>query len=268
MPRVAKTVIPRIRKSLRERGLAKTLRRSFLLPLHLLKEYRFARTLQPVQRRSEFDQTHGVETDGKYGGWTFLSDLDIPSPNWIDGHDYLPIEPERFRRVLASLDIAFEDFTFIDFGSGKGRALLLASEYPFKRIMGLEFSPELHRIAEENIRRYRSAAQKCSSIQSVNVDFTSYSFPPGPSVLFFFDPCRGRALADVMASIGSSLLAHPRPVFVAYVAPRSEVVQRIAASGLLREIFRCDETNFCIYRAFVSYKLNDLHEGEDNESTW
>jgi hypothetical protein len=70
---------------------------------------------------------HGVETDGKYRKWTYLSDLDIPSPNWIEGNDYLPIEPERFKRVLASLDITFEDFTFVDFGSGKGRALLLAS---------------------------------------------------------------------------------------------------------------------------------------------
>jgi hypothetical protein len=248
MPSVTRTIIPRIRKSLRERGLATTLRRSFLLPLHLLREYRVAKSLPAGGRLSEFDRVHGVDTDGQYGGWTYLSDLDIPSPNWIDGHDYLPIEPDRFKRVLESLDIAFEDFTLIDFGSGKGRALLMASEYSFKRIMGLEFSPELHRIAEDNIRRYSSPTQKCSNIQSLNVDFTNYILPLEASVLFFFDPCRGRALAEITAGIGRSLLACPRPLYVAYVAPRSELEQMFASAGFLREIYRSNEMNFCIYQ--------------------
>jgi hypothetical protein len=131
MPRVTRTIIPRIKKSLPNQGLATTLRRSFLLPLHLLREYRVAKVFAPDLRVSEFDRAHGVDTDGKFGGWTYLSDLDIHSANWIDGHDYLPTEPDRFKRVLESLDIAFEGFTFIDFGSGKGRALLMASEYPY-----------------------------------------------------------------------------------------------------------------------------------------
>jgi hypothetical protein len=98
-----------------------------------------------------------------------LSDLDILSANWIDGHDYFPIEPDRFQRVLESFDIALEGLTFIDFGSGKGRTLLMASEYPFRQIIGLEFSPELHRIAESNITRYFSPTQKCRKIRSQNV---------------------------------------------------------------------------------------------------
>ena len=131
MPTVLKTVIPRIRKSLRDKGLATSLRRSFLLPIHLLREYRAGRSLRVEGEVSEFDSAHSVDTGGKFQDWTYLSDLNIPSPNWIEGGDYLPIEPERFKRVIASLDIAFEEFTFIDFGSGKGRALLLASEFPF-----------------------------------------------------------------------------------------------------------------------------------------
>jgi hypothetical protein len=249
MPTVMKTVIPRIRKSLRERGLATTLRRSFLLPLHLLKEYCVARSLRPDGHVSEFDRMHGIETDGEFAGWTYLSDLDIPSPNWIEGHDYLPIEPERFKCVLTSLNIVFDDFTFIDFGSGKGRALLLASEHPFRQIIGLEFSPELHRVAEDNIRRYSSPTQKCRNIQSLNVDFANFTLPQHASVLFFFDPCRGRVLAEVAAGIGRSLLSCPRPVYVAYVAPRSELERLFASAGFLKEIYRNTEMNFCIYQS-------------------
>src|ERR1700688_3075147 len=159
MPRVTKTIIPRIKQSLRDRGLATSLYRSILLPVHLFKEYRAAKALRPTASSSDFDRQNGVNTDGKFDGWTYLSDLDIPSPNWIEANDYAAIEPEHFSRVLADSRIAFEDFTFIDFGSGKGRALLLASEYPFRRIVGLEFSPELHLTAEENIARYTSATQ-------------------------------------------------------------------------------------------------------------
>lgn len=106
MPRVTKTIIPRIKKSLQERGLVTSLFRSFLLPVHLFREYRAARLLRPNGHVSEFDREYGVDTEGRFEGWTYLSDLDIPSPNWIDGNDYLAIEPERFRRVLASFDIA------------------------------------------------------------------------------------------------------------------------------------------------------------------
>src|ERR1035441_7133877 len=101
MPRVTRTIIPRIRKSLQERGFFISFCRGFLLPVHLFREYRAAKLLRPGGSVSKFDQEHGVETDGQFDGWTHLSDLDIPSSNWIDVNDYAAIEPERFERVLA-----------------------------------------------------------------------------------------------------------------------------------------------------------------------
>jgi hypothetical protein len=100
-------MIPRIKKSLRERGLATSLCRSFLLPVHLFREYHAAKSLRPDGHVSEFDSEYGVDTDGRFEGWTYLSDLDIPSSNWIDGNDYAAIEPIRFKQVLAGFDIAF-----------------------------------------------------------------------------------------------------------------------------------------------------------------
>jgi len=255
MPRIGKTIIPRIKQSLRDRGLATSVLRSVLLPVHLFKEYRAAKARRLDSFISEFDQEHGVDTEGKFEGWTYLSDLDIPSSNWFDGNDYAAIEPARFRKVLASLQIAFHDYTFIDFGSGKGRALLLASEFPFKRIIGLEFSPELHRNAEENIARYRppvsdvSDSQKCRDIRSVNIDFLDYAMPPDPSVLFFFHPCKARMLAKVMDKIGESLRAAPRPVYIAYVAATEEEEKLLSSTEFLKEAFRSAEFNFCVYKA-------------------
>jgi SAM-dependent methyltransferase len=251
MPRITRTIIPRIRKSIRERGLIKSLSRSFLLPLHLFREYRAARNLRPDGFESEFDRAHGVKTEGELEGWTHLSDLDIQSPNWIEGNDYTAIEPERFNRVMARLPVAFEDFTFVDFGSGKGRALLLASEFPFKRIIGLEFSPELHRIAGENIRRYRSEAQKCANIESLHVDFVDFELPAEPLVLFLYDPCRLPVLKKVLARIRQSLVADPRPITIAYVAPRDEVARLFARADFLKEVARDTEMNFVVYASLL-----------------
>jgi SAM-dependent methyltransferase len=250
MPRIARTVIPRIRKSLRERGLAASLGRSFLLPVHLWQEYRATRKLRPDAHPGEFDRTYGVDTEGDLRGWTYLSDLDIPSPNWIDGTNYTPILPQCFERIMASLEIAFEDYTFIDFGSGKGRALLLASHFGFRQIIGLEFSPQLHIIAQENIRHYRSPRQKCTDIQSLNVDFVDFALPKQPSVLFFFDPCREPVLKSVLAGIQSSLAGHPRQLHIAYVAPRPEQERLFRSAPFLREALRSAESNFCIYQSW------------------
>ena len=249
MPRVLRTVIPRIKKSLRDRGLVTSICRSFLLPVHLFKEHRAAKALRPHVVISEFDRKHGVDTEGGFEGWTYLSDLDIPSPNWIEGNDYLAIGPERFRSALESFNVRFENFTFIDFGSGKGRALLLASGYPFRRILGLEFSPELHRIAQENIRRFNFEAQKCSDIESLNVDFTDYELPPEPSVLFFFNPCRERVLTDVLTRIGRSLRLSPRPVYIAYVAHTPQQQSLFVSAVFLEKILDNAEFKFSLYRA-------------------
>jgi hypothetical protein len=248
MPRVARTIIPRIKKSLRERGFVTSLCRSFLLPVHLFREYRDAKSLRPAGPVSEFDREYGVETAGRFGEWTFLSDLDIPSSNWLEGNNYTAIDPIQFKHVLASFDIAFEDYTFIDFGSGKGRALLLASEFPFKRIVGLEFSPELHKAAEENIRRYNSATQKCRDIQSMNMDFADWALPPEASVLFFYHPCGISVLSGVVAGIGCSLISHPRPLYIAYVAPTMQQQQLFASAGFLEKIIDNTEFRFCLYR--------------------
>jgi methylase of polypeptide subunit release factors len=60
-------------------------------------------------------------------------------------------DPDELANAVASLDVEHKDFTFIDLGSGKGRALVLALSYPFRRVVGVEFALELHRVAEANL---------------------------------------------------------------------------------------------------------------------
>jgi SAM-dependent methyltransferase len=245
MPRFIKTIIPRVRKSIAARGAIATLFRSVLLPVHLFKEWRIANGLRRHSVRSDFDLQHRVETDGDTGDWTYLSDLKIASPNWIYGKNYTGSDPSRFFAALSSLKIHFEDFVFIDFGSGKGRALLMASELPFNRVMGIEFSPELHALAKRNIQQYVSPTQRCKSIESVCMDFTEFQLPNEPCVLYFYDPCEDPMLAKVLGNIGRSLEAHPRSLYLIYVAPKNELL--LDSAGFLLRLARSEEYRFCVY---------------------
>jgi len=249
MPRILKTVVPRIRRSLAERGLLVSLRRSVLLPIHLFQEYRKAKKHNTVQVRSDFDRDHDVDTDGEIDGWTHLSDLNIPSANWIYGRNYAPIDPVRFHAVLASIEIRFEDFVFIDFGSGKGRALLMASEYPFRRVVGIEFSPELHLVAQRNIENFGDRRRKCGPLESVCMDFVDFSPPDEASVLFFFDPCEDAILIELLRNIHRSLEQHPRSAYLVYVAPTASKKVLLDDADWLIQRRVNEEFRFCVYQA-------------------
>lgn len=246
MPRILKTVVPRIRRSLQERGLLVSLGRSVLLPIHLIQEFRKTKASSKDGVHCEFDLEHDVDTEGAINGWTYLSDLDIPSKNWIYGRNYIAIEPARFRHLLAGMNLRFEDFVFVDFGSGKGRALLMASEFPFKRVQGVEFSPELHAIAQQNIAKY-AAHRRSGPVESVCMDFLDYPLPAEPSIFFLYDPCEDAVLVKLLRRIGESLQANPRTLYLIYVAPTDSKSILLNEVPWLRKWNENAKLNSCIY---------------------
>lgn len=184
--------------------------------------WNFARESTPERRRRrygdmEYDWEHRVNTTGGTVGWRPRLLGSFHSP-------YQPTEPALFREMMASLPIAFDTFTFVDLGSGKGRTLLMASEYPFKRIVGVELIPELHRAAEQNIREFRSATQRCSQIEVVCTDACEFVFPDTPLVLYLFNPLPRAGLQRVLRNLEQSLEQSPRPVWIVYHNPAMDSV--------------------------------------------
>jgi Histone methylation protein DOT1 len=162
-----------------------------------------------------FDWQHGVRTCGKSN----LADLTIVGNNVGHAVHYHPSDPKFPFEVFSSLKIDHPSYTFVDFGSGKGRVLLLASEFPFSEILGVEFAAELHEIACENIRRYRSKTQKCKNVQSLNLDAAEFELPLTPLVLYLFNPFRPAVLSLVLQRLQRSLNSHPRDVILIYMSP-------------------------------------------------
>lgn len=172
----------------------------------------------------EYDWEHHVNTTSGTVGWRERLLGVFHSP-------YQPTEPALFQEMMASLPIDFRDFTFLDLGSGKGRTLLMASEYPFRRIVGVEILPELDRAARENIREFKSPTQRCVRIESICADACEFVLPKEPLVLYLFNPLPEKTLRQVIRSLEQSGTENPKPLWIVYHNPLLEAV--LAESGWL-----------------------------------
>ena len=157
---------------------------------------------------------------------------------------YQPTDPALFREMMASLPIEFDQFTFVDLGSGKGRTLLMASEYPFRRIVGVEWIEELHRAAQQNIRDYRSPTQRCTRIEALLADARQFELPEEPLLLYLFNPLPERALSEVLQRLGKSLIEAPRTVWIVYHNPQLETI--LSVSGFLEKAIGTPQ--YSVYR--------------------
>lgn len=142
--------------------------------------------------------------------------------------EYQPTEPFVFHEMMALLreqgNFDFADYTFVDLGSGKGRTLLMASDYPFRKIIGVELLSALNQIAEENIGKYRSDSQQCFDLETVCADAGEFDLATEPYVLFLFNPFPESVLFRVCERIEASLAVVPKSIYILYHNPLLEHV--------------------------------------------
>lgn len=171
-----------------------------------------------------FDRQYGVDTSGLVWG----VDLKTGSPSDPWNTAYYGIGPSVFHHVMAQVPASLQrTATFIDLGCGKGRAVLLASEYPFPQVMGVEIAPQLHRIAVENVARYTAARMAEAHGDVVRIDLApmrvlledaaNYRFPNGPLVVYLYHPFCRPVLEKVLRNLGRSLAEEPRDAAVIYI---------------------------------------------------
>jgi SAM-dependent methyltransferase len=177
-------------------------------------QYRSYRAVHP------FDERFGVETSG-------LMYL-LPSGHRHDVYNngYFGVAPSVFHAVVGSLGerlrLDYHRFTFVDVGSGKGRALLLASDYAFREIIGVELSPELDRVARSNIARYAGAAE--TRVSSLQGDAADFRWPAGPLVIYMWNAFTRPVMERVFANLETSLMEQPRELYLVYIHPEQEAM--------------------------------------------
>jgi hypothetical protein len=163
-----------------------------------------------------FDNKHGTNTAG-YIGFQKLNQIDLV--NRDNGHGYQGASKWIVKRSVNSLPINHDDYVFIDFGSGKGWVLLLASNFPFKKIIGIEISAMLHQVAEKNVLAYKGEKRKCNNIESLCMNVLDFDLPKEPLVCFLFNPFPKEVIRSLLDKIEKSLLESPRPVWIIYENP-------------------------------------------------
>jgi SAM-dependent methyltransferase len=164
-----------------------------------------------------FDIAHGTDTSGLIKG----EDLSMGLRNGLWSTAYYGISPALLIHLINTLNIDYRDFTFLDLGSGKGRALLVASRFPFRRIVGIELSSQLSAVATNNIAKF-SALQQCRDIEARTGDATTFDYPAGPLVLYLYNPFLVPTLKRCLRNLARSLADEPREVYLIYINPAPE----------------------------------------------
>lgn len=155
-----------------------------------------------LRREAErFDRQHGTDTMG------FIDS------GHVELGDYEASDEESFIKILDSIPVTPGRTTFLDIGCGKGKAALLASRLPFREVIGVERSEGLCRIARRNVRVWQKAV---TEIRIVEADATRLEFPPGPLLLYLFNPFGPQTLERFLYALQEAVESTPRPVVMAY----------------------------------------------------
>ena len=174
--------------------------------------YRSYRAVHP------FDERFGVETSG------LVYDLPTGHENDAYNNGYFGVAPSVFIEIFERLRLDYRQFTFVDAGSGKGRALLLATGYPFREVIGVELSPVLDRIARANVACYLSRRERDQGprVCCLQADAAEYIWPPGPLVVYIWNAFTGPVMERVLRNLQAGLFEEPREIYLVYVHPELE----------------------------------------------
>jgi hypothetical protein len=85
-----------------------------------------------------FDEKYGTDTANAVDD---LTQIGVSSGLAERGTGYMALSEQKFTEIMNALLNAGVDlsrYEFIDYGSGKGKVLLLASHYSFRRVIGLD----------------------------------------------------------------------------------------------------------------------------------
>ena len=220
--------IIKVIKSIRSRGFLTTLKVSKSLIIDL-----------------SFDIKYGTDTMR----FVELENLDVKSSFRINGNDYISSRSKHLQKIF-KMGIFSKDDTFIDLGSGKGKTLLIASEY-FKKVKGIEFSEELCKIAKRNIMIYSKKKRKqlCDKIQVIYADVADYNINDEENVFFMYNPFDETVLKKFLKNIEVSINQTPRTVWIIYYYPAyRDVIDKLPAFIQERQM-NMDGIECIIYKA-------------------
>lgn len=153
--------------------------------------------------------------------------------------DELNLSPERsysysdsgredLQRVLSALKIKRGD-KIVDFGCGKGGALITLAAYDFSRITGVEISGEMAAVARKNLERL-----KIKNVEIVCGDAKEFVELDEYNYFYFYNPFPCPVMLEVVENISRSLTRSPRKGTIIYLNPWCH--DQIIEHGVFRKV--------------------------------
>jgi SAM-dependent methyltransferase len=178
-----------------------------------------------------FDAQHRVATEALI----FLGDLDPDAigPNIAHATHYEPTPVGDLECLLAHVPFPLGKTSFVDIGSGMGRAVMLAAQKPFRQVIGIEVSRALHEVALDNLAHIDRSTFACRDVRLQCKDAANYRFPTGPLVAYLFNPFDAVVLAKIVDRLA---LGPERDLAIVYHTPvERAVIDAHAAFELVAE---------------------------------
>jgi SAM-dependent methyltransferase len=154
-----------------------------------------------------YERRLGVQTTGMVR----LTELGIRNSEYFE---YTPLGYRAIFSALRLVPLAPAELSFLDIGCGKGRALVAAARFPFRRVRGVEISRELLAIAQGNLARMRN--RRALDVQVDHCDATTYDIPEDVNVIYVFNSFNGATLQKVVENILASQARRPRTIYLTY----------------------------------------------------
>jgi SAM-dependent methyltransferase len=175
--------------------------------------------------RHPFDLEFGVRTSGLIAG------RNLKSGHRHDRHNtaYYGVAPSVFQSLMGRWQRSrpaapVGEFTFVDLGAGMGRAVLLAAQFPFRAVVGVELHSTLARIARRNLALWRTAGRGQAPMKIVCGDAVEFAFPPGPCLAFLFNPFGAAVMRRLVARWRKSFAGRAGQLDVVYVNNEQKIV--------------------------------------------
>ncbi|MDZ4761705.1 MAG: class I SAM-dependent methyltransferase, partial [Alphaproteobacteria bacterium] len=157
--------------------------------------------------------------------------------------------PSTVRTALGTLT-DLDRASFIDLGCGKGRAMAVALEFPFRAIIGLEMNASLVATALANAAIVRRSHPNSPEWRVLRADATAPEAPEGDIVYFLANPFGRGPMEQLLAHIQKQM-APGRRIFVVYENP---------VQGL---VFDNDPGFSRWYAAHLPYDADEIGFGPD-----
>jgi predicted RNA methylase len=188
------------------------------------------------------DKKYGIETRKREK--LYLDGID---PEKARGAEwYEPVKWKVFSEIITNAPIKPSNYIFIDVGSGKGRALVFATQYGFERSIGVELSAQLHNIAVRNIASFEAKRGQKSNIELTCCDVREFEFPAGNLIFWMYNPFFGEVMQGFLRNLAEHCAETGNEAYLCYYIPKCK--EEIEARGDFTPLFHGSTRHYSIYK--------------------